>query len=414
MIGTTKYAVNDECVEPFPYRTFVKELQENRGLTGALATRKRRLSANLGVGAYNEIRHLLGTKEFKPVGTTITSDMVGYFKGIWEFCGLREYLPLYRIRHTPVATYPHLFPNHNHVAFYLVSDRINPSSPVTFRGLEREGGAHATAIYMCDGKWVYYDDNQGVMDIAQPLMDDILNEVDPFYIFWAYQPGTHKILFFKAPFVSEEDEELFEDMGEEEAMAENDGDWSGRTLFMWKKDREGNGRWRSVDYSVITDLATETRIYSFKRVIHIVTRDRSVPGYPGTHFIDDQGSAAALVAATATAAASAAASAHPLNETIKQYKEMARLASAFSTYAPAPAAPVAPAPVPMNSLASPRKALENALVNAENRGKKRVNNTTRALEKRIKNLGLKNVNNTTRALKKRILELASGSATRNR
>ena len=93
---------------------------------------------------------------------------------------------------------------------------------------------------------------------------------------------------------------------------------------------------------------------------------------------------------------------------------MARLASAFSTYAPAPAAPVAPAPVPMNSLASPRKALENALVNAENRGKKRVNNTTRALEKRIKNLGLKNVNNTTRALKKRILELASGSATRNR
>jgi hypothetical protein len=182
MIGTTKYAVNDECVEPFMYRRYVKALhRENTGLTGALATRKRRLSANLGIGAKDSLRSLLGTRDSKPVGTARTTDMVSYFRGIWEFCGLREYLPLYRIRHAPVATYPRLFPNYNHVAFYLGSEKINPSSPITYKGLDREGDVgHATAIYMCDGKWVYYDNNRGIMDIAQPLMDDILNEVDPF------------------------------------------------------------------------------------------------------------------------------------------------------------------------------------------------------------------------------------------
>jgi len=426
MIGTTKYAVNNECVEPFMYRRYVKALhRENTGLTGALATRKRRLSANLGIGAKNSLRSLLGTRDSNPVGTSRTADMVSYFRGIWEFCGLHEYSSLYRVRHAPVATYHHLFPNYNHVAFYLGSEKINPSSPITYKGLDREGNVgHATAIYMCDGKWVYYDNNRGVMDIAQPLMDDILNEVDPFYIFWAYQPGTHNILFFKAPFVSEEDEELFEGMGEEEEriMAENDGDSSRRPLFMWKKDR-----WEKVDYSVITDLATDevtkkgASIYSFKRVIHIVTRDRSVSGYPGTHFIDDQRSAPAFVFAAAEPVAlrearMAAISATTAPGAAFNWNAFYKL---YETPAPAPAfAPPAPLPpVPINSLAGPRKALENALGNAKNRGQKRVNNTTRALKRRIRNLGLnrqKNVNNTTRALEKRILELASGSATRNR
>ena len=397
MIGTTKYAVNDECVEPFPYRKYIQELTiVNTGLTGALATRKRRMSDNLGVKAKKTLRSLIGIS-----GTTNTEDMVIYFKHIWNFCGLHEYLPLFRARRLAGSNYSQLYPNYNHVAFYLGSDKINPNRPITYMSLNKMLGsaAHATAIYMCDGKWVYYDNNVGVQDIAQPLMDDILNEVDPFYIFWAYEPRTQKILFFKTNFVSEIDKELFiEDMeeDEEEEMAENGRDLSRQTLHMWR-----NNSWTVVGYDVITALHRETEIYLFKRIIHIVTKERAVPGYPGTHFIDDHGSATIAV----------------LDDTAAGPKTPFNMNAFNKKYGlePTPAPPALP--VPVNSLAGPRKALENALANTRNVGRKRVNNTTRVLEKRIQNLGLnrhKNVNNTTRALTRRILELASGSATRNR
>jgi len=395
VIGMTKYAVNDECVEPFPYRKYVKALTENGegGLVGALATRKRRLSTNLGVGAKNSI------KRFLPGGSTSTEEMASYFKSIWAFCGLHGYYSFVRTRHAPPSTYPQLFPNYNHIAFYLGSDKVIPQ---TYRGIGRsESAGHATAMYMCDGKWVYYDDNQGVQDIAPALMDDILNEVDPFYIFWARAPGTNAILFFKAPFFTDERGGRaidWKENEEEHLMAENDGDWSSRILYQWVK-----GGWKKIEYGALVDLATESYIYVFKRIIHITTFNKSVPGYPGTHFIDDQGSVVALAAAAATAAP------FSLNAFYEKYPSLKPRPD------PTPPVPV-PVPVPVpNNVGGPRKALENALANARSIGRKRVNNTTRALEKRIKALGLhrkKNVNNTTRALKRRILELASGSLRR--
>jgi hypothetical protein len=309
--------------------------------------------------------------------------MVEYFGQIWAFCGLREYISFSRVRHASASSYPHLFPNYSHVAFYLASAKIDPRKPISAKGLDMVGiKGHATAIYMCDGKWVYYDDNQGIMNIAPQLIDDILNEVDPFYIFWAYSPGSTRILFFKAPIFTEG-----EGNEEELLMRENDDDWSGRMLYQWTNDS-----WKEIEYSRIIDLASETRIYSFDNMVHIATLNKAIPGYPGTHFIDDQGSVIAL------ATAATAATTVP-----------------FSPPAPVPEPVSVPAPAPVNSLAGTRKAFKNALENAKNKGKKRVNNTTRALQNRIKNLGLnryKYVNNTEHALKNRILELASGSTRR--
>jgi hypothetical protein len=344
MIGTTKYAVNDECIEPFPYRKYLRELPvTNEGLTGALATRKRRLSANLGVAAKATLRDLAGNDA---QGRFTTTYMISYFRYIWDFCGLQHYFFLVRRRCAPISKYSHLFPKQNHVAFYIASEHFNPQNPITSHLKKKVGtSGHATAIYMCDGKWVYYDDNRGVMDIHPQLMDDILNEVDPFHILWCYDPypDSNRILFFKAPIHSEEEEEEGDnnnanngkgnEEGENNANGE-EGDWSERTLYQWNEDR-----WNKIDYGLLADSEDIEEVYVIKRIIHFVTDNHSVPGYPGTHFIDNQVPRAS-------------------RSTSKR-----------------------------NSLESPRKALQKTFASITRKRAKNVNNTEQALRKRIKNLG---------------------------
>jgi hypothetical protein len=355
MIGTVKNSLTAaECIVPFAYRTHVNDLfTTDESVTGVLVRRKRRLSANLGTGLHTSLNNLTGDN-WK--GDTV--DLV-FFQLLLPFLGVEQYTPILRKPHTAISNYTDIKPHYSHVAFWLGSSVVDP---VTIT-IQRMKYGHATAIYMCDGKWVYFDNNMGIMEMPLELMDAILNEVEPFNIYWKYVENTIEFYKMNVETTTEKERRLEREKG---------GDTAGRPLFIWGKDR----RWKEYNGYNFNSLSSD--LFVFNTIIHIVTANRSVPTFPGRHFIDDQkavGSVAAVV--------------------------------------PAPA----PEPVPVNSLASTRKAFQNALVNAVNRGQKRVNNTTRRLQNRMKNLGLdrqKNVNNTTRALEKRILELASGSATRNR
>ena len=367
MIGTLKNTLNEaECMVPFAYRTELANLFDDSSLTGILAQRKRRLSANLGTGIFASLKQLTKTDEI--------NTMLIYFQVLLPFLGIMDYTPISRWRHNSTSSYKDLKPNYSHVAFYLVSSPIDPKTdPKT---IKRSAGAHhATAIYMCDDKWVYYDDNRGVMEIQPVLMDDILNDVEPFNIYFSYVGDI--IEFYKMNIETAADRKR-------RLRREKSRGMIGRSLLKWTQI---GSDWEWSAYDGHNFIHTD-KLYMFYNVIHIVTANRSVPHFAGTHFIDNQGLVPALPA-------------------------------------PSAALPALPAPPPsalpalsasINSLREPRKAFENALGNAMNRGQRRVNNTTRRLENRIKNLGLnrqKNVNNTTRALEKRILELASGSATRN-
>ena len=368
MIGTVKNSLTAaECIVPFAYRTRVHDLfTTDESLTGMLVRRKRRLSANLGPGLHESLNDL--TKGHWK-GNIV--DLI-YFQVLLPFLGVEQYTPILRKRHTDISKYIDLKPHYSHVAFRLGANIVDPLT-ITVQKMKH---GHATAIYMCDGKWVYYDDNMGIMEIQPALMDDILNEVEPFNIYYSYVGKTIKFYKMNVETTIEREHRLEREKG---------GDRSERSLFIWSEDSvwsaglgfEKTWRWREYGGH---DFNNTDLLLMFATVIHIVTPNPSVPHFAGTHFIDDQ----RLVLGPASAL---------------------------------PALPAPPAlPVPINSLGGPRKALENALANTRNMGRKRVNNTTRALEKRIQNLGLnrqKNVNNTTRALTRRILELASGSATRN-
>ena len=264
LIGTTKHALNEStCIQPFAYRKFLTELlpgEEGGELTEAMLLRKRRLSVNLGKGASMAI------KEMKRVDYR-TSD---WFSIIWSFCGLHQYEILFRQRHTLPSKYHDIRPGYNHVAFYLGSNVINTRAPLARWDslIDREYNGHATGIYSCNDKWVYYDDNRGIMELHPKLMDDLINEVDQFYIFWAYEKNA--ILFYKVDV---------------------------KTRDKWALSHWFKNKWRKLPLETLEDYrigedetrATRTRppLFSVNRIIHIATKDWSSPGFDGRHFIDD-------------------------------------------------------------------------------------------------------------------------------
>jgi len=261
IIGTTKHALNESvCITPFAYRKFLIDLEKaDKGLPSAMVWRKRRLSANLGKGASTALKELQKA-EYR------ISD---WFNVIWDFCGLPHYEILFRERHTLPSRYTNIRPNYNHVAFYLGSKVIDTRTPLQDWNwaVDREYTGHATAIYSCDGKWVYYDNNRGIMPIDQKLMADLLNEVGQFYIFWTYQKKA--ILFYKVD-------------------VKTRSKWS---LLHWHENK-----WRKLPLDTLEQYrigeeetrATRTKkpLFSLYRTIHIATNDWSTPGFNG-NFIDD-------------------------------------------------------------------------------------------------------------------------------
>ena len=264
LIGTTKHALNEStCIQPFAYRKFLKELLkgEEEGLTEAMILRKRRLSANLGKGASMAIKEMKRA-EYR------TSD---WFNIVWNFCGLQQYEMLFRERHTLPSKYHDIRPGYNHVAFYLASNVIDTRAPLAYwnNAVDREYNGHATGIYSCNDKWVYYDDNRGIMELHPKLMDDLINEVDQFYIFWAYYQ-KNAILFYKVDV---------------------------KTRDKWALSHWYKNKWRKLpletleDYRIGEDETRATRtkptLHSVNRILHITTKDWSSPGFNGRHFIDD-------------------------------------------------------------------------------------------------------------------------------
>jgi len=262
IIGTTKHALNESvCIQPFAYRKFLIDLEKaDEGLPSTMVWRKRRLSANLGKGASTALKQLQKA-EYR------VSD---WFNIIWDFCGLSHYEILFRERHTLPSRYTNIRPHYNHVAFYLGSKAIDTRTPLQDWNwaVDREfNSGHATAIYSCDGKWVYYDNNRGIMPIDQKLMADLLNEVGQFYIFWTYRKNG--ILFYKI-------------------NVKTRSKWS---LLHWYENK-----WRKLPLDTLEQYrigeeetrATRTKkpLFSLHRIIHIATNDWSIPGFRG-NFIDD-------------------------------------------------------------------------------------------------------------------------------
>lgn len=125
---------------------------------------------------------------------------------------------------------------------------------------------HVSAIYkMQNEKWVYYDNEGGIMDLHPILMEDILNETKPEYLVGytsTKRAESGGITFYKIPYFN----------------LNGLADLKEKTIHKWTKDH-----WAPIP---ITEISTTTMIFVVTNIVHIASDDTEEEGFKGD-FMDD-------------------------------------------------------------------------------------------------------------------------------
>jgi len=158
------------------------------------------------------------------------------------------------------------YKNYTQLAFLVYANPFLVSE-VTLYEHSRFRTGHVTAIYkMHNNKWVYYDNEGGIMDIHPTLMEDILNETNPEFMVGytsTKRSETGGITFYKIPYFNLTDVFYLKE----------------KTIHKWTEDH-----WSPIP---ITELSTTVMIFAVTNIVHIASDDTEEEGFRGD-FMDDR------------------------------------------------------------------------------------------------------------------------------